>query len=344
MSQIKQKKDLIGTIILSVVFVSGLLLFTNTLLKFISNYKIQTPEFGGNIWASLFGAITTIIAFGVSKLFADKRPLPLYIALLGFPKSGKTVFLTVLFRQLMTGKSKIPFIPYGSETSEKVSTDYGTLEKHKWLPQTQTITVFPYRALVIKSNKFFKFIKTKYKVDFSDFAGEWTEKFIEEKREEEKWLHKSQYFDFVVQSDVVFLTIDSCKLLSFEAHNAIDMQNSYITALQVLIEKKGVTFPRKLNTPIAIIFMKSDIYKDTQFKPREQFKDLIDFCETHCNNYDVFEVSSIGLNNYLDNGPKSIEPINITTPIEWALGKIIKVDSKIIDRDSITDVKNRSID
>jgi len=288
---------------------------------------VQEFFFEGNVFGDVWdivtvavGAITvsmtTILFFGIFK----QTPSTLNISVLGYPNSGKTVYLTVLFNELLTNPihKKISFMTYGSETIERISADYEKLNTGHWLPPTPNEGVFYYRATASLSSR------RKYKLEIGDYAGE---KFKEELKENNNFFHKTEYFKYVISSDVIFLAIDmELVLKDFRNGQYIaNIESSFISALSLMQEVRSMGFNKKIKFPVAIIFLKFDLLgefsqENAQEMILEKFARIIGYCQKNCINYNHFFVSSTGT-KHIENFPGRVQPEGVVEPVEWAIGK-----------------------
>jgi GTPase SAR1 family protein len=263
--------------------------------------------------------LLTGVFLGIKMI--TETPTTLTIALLGHPHSGKTVFVNVMFNELMVKSyPNIVFTSYGSETIEKVTSVVNGLKQGEWPPATKINDVFYYRAKALLG--FAKTILKKlYKIEISDFAGEHINEFDPTK---ENFLHKTSYFNYVVESDAIILSLDTevimKALMNGDTASISCMENFFIADLQILMEQKGVNINKKLQAPIALTYLKTDLV--SAIKRSELpglFPNLISFCKKRCANFEIFLVSSVGYITEDGFPPKHLEPINITEPIIWIL-------------------------
>jgi hypothetical protein len=281
----------------------------------------------------LTGIIISMYLIILTRFF-NKNPESISISLIGFPNSGKTVFLTVFFNEFLIKKiEKINLRPYGDDTTELVTTNYRKLKQGEWLPSTKPYELFQYRAIASLSRGFFK---RSYKILIEDFAGEFTEVF---KVDNPVWLHKSPYFKNISQSDIIFFSIDCTDVL--EAHNTkndskiTSLENAFIAAINSIIEQKNVRIGQKLRLPIGLIFMKFDLLTDwtPQNNPsehfilperivKEKYRRLIEYCQLNCSNCKEFYISSVGHVKPNGSPPDNIEPVKVDEPIIWAINNL----------------------
>jgi len=253
------------------------------------------------------------------RLFTQ-TPSTLTMSVLGYPHSGKTVYLTVLFSELMSGNSQknISFRAYGSETLERISTDYRLLCKGVWLPPTPNEGVFYYRATVGLSNL------KKYKLEIGDFAGE---KFRNDLQDNNSFFHKTEYFKYVILSDIVFLAIDIEQVCASIHHNIdyiTNIETSCIASLTIMQESKNIGFNKRIRFPVALLFLKADLLEKKNLDEQsicEYFRKLIGFCKTNCNNFKYFFVSSTGTENLEEGNLAKMQPQGIMEPVVWSILK-----------------------
>lgn len=269
--------------------------------------------------AALLGAMILYFILAFIQVI-NKNPIPLTISLLGFPSAGKTVFLTILFDQLQRIEDAgIQFSPYGQETVENVINNLNTLSRRIWLPATQPNTVLYYRANASIGSGIFR---NRYKIEIADFAGE---KIEELEPSKEAWLHKSDYFKYVTQSEAVLLAVDCQVLITHDRVKIEEMQNAFVAAIQILIENKGVPENRMLHAPVALLFLKTDLLKGSEIMEEElpnMIPRLISVCEKRCENFQYFFVSSIGDLGHDGSPPETLNPKNVAKPIVWILKKV----------------------
>jgi hypothetical protein len=274
---------------------------------------------------SLEGLMGLFVAFFSLALLTtiDRHPRSISISLLGFPYSGKTVYLTVLFDLLQTGTDRqIRFAPYGQETVERITDDLNTLSRGKWLPSTKLGSVFYYRAYAtLRSSP----LPRRFKIEIADYAGE---NMGELDPTSDMWLHKSQYFKYVAESDAILLAIDCELFRSGQIHKIDEAQNAFVAALQILAENKGVTGGLKLNTPVGILLLKADLLSgitaaiESDEFLSDQMPRLTAVWRERCKNRKSFFVSSVGALSLFNVPPTSLKPANVVGPIVWVLRNV----------------------
>jgi len=275
--------------------------------------------FGGTYGDVLFAVLSALLgAYSVVflRLFS-RNATTVTISLLGFPRSGKTVYLTTLFDALQReSRDGLRFVPYGRETIEEVTSNLNLLAEGVWLPRTPPGNVFFYRANAVISGPL---LRRRLKIEIGDYAGERME---EMNPSSSRWLHKTDYFKYAVQSDAVMLALDTQVILSADPSEREQMQNAFVAAVQVLAEEKGATEDRKLRAPVALLFMKYDVARDRRrAELLERVPRLIEVCETRCRNFEVFYVSSTGPLDKEGAPPRHLESEGVADPLVWILRK-----------------------
>ncbi|MGD8458398.1 MAG: hypothetical protein PVF83_18640, partial [Anaerolineales bacterium] len=151
------------------------------------------------------------------------------------------------------------FVPYGTQTSERVSNDLSTLAKGRWLPKTQPGSVFYYRAEVSIGEELFGIVRRRHKLEIADYAGEHFDEMVPYSS---LWLHRGDYFKQVIQSDGVIIAADSEYLVNSSTGEVTTIENKMVTAINVLVESKGGTAEKRIKTPIALVFLKTDVVRE----------------------------------------------------------------------------------
>lgn len=265
----------------------------------------------------LLGLIFVLMAFSILRNF-NKNPLNVTISLIGFPGTGKTVFLTVLFDQLQRHQEgSLKFSPFGDETIERITTNLKSLRQGEWLPRTRYSETIPYNAYASISSGFFQ---RRYKINAIDFAGEHID---ELNPESEAWLHKTSYFEYAIKSDAIILGLDISIFLKNRGLFESQIE-SFIAVVQILSDKKGIKFDEKLKEPISIVFFKYDLIdgdKEIEEEIKESANRLLQVCKNRSKYASIFFVSSVG-ELTKDGLPKSqLSPVNVVRPLVYLLKK-----------------------
>lgn len=176
----------------------------------LTKYLINEPSFIGFI----IGIGITIAVFALHR-FRQTLPIAYNVAVVGFPKSGKTTLITSVFSQLFSDRflsNKV--ILRTKATIERVNRDLERLELGKALGPTTDQDLFAYRADIKRGSLLFRRV---YKVEIGDFPGEDSKDFSEK---EVEWLHETSYFKWVMEADAFIFIIDLAHVLSDEKQKA----------------------------------------------------------------------------------------------------------------------------
>lgn len=266
------------------------------------------------------------IAFRLFYTTTKDHPRSLSIALIGPSFAGKTVYLTMLFRELEQGEIRnLMFAPYGTQTIEKVAYDISQMENGKFPQPTPVDFHFRYEAIASYGASMFS---RRYRLRIDDYAGEHLDEFD---ISSDKWLHDSEFFGYVLQSDALLMMIDCERLIKVEENpllNSISIiENKLIATLHELVQKKNVNPMDKFDMPIGLIISKSDLIKSTNDNEilLNKVSRLIKVCSKRFKYFRIFFVSSTGTTPEFIDGvnipPKKLHPIGITDPILWIMGK-----------------------
>jgi|GEM_PF-1303956 len=199
----------------------GFLIFITGLLSSLPIFSNSHSTFE-NILSKiliLFGAML----FGVALFFNLNRSTPraYNIAIIGFPRSGKTTLITSLFKEIFATRIiGVKAAPRGSTTIERINENMEKLERGRAIGPTEDQTRFSYATNIsIKKGLF----TTYYKVEFGDFPGDDTEKYVNKYGD---WLHKTEFFQWVMECDALIFVIDLAEYLK-----NYNINNDYISII-----------------------------------------------------------------------------------------------------------------
>jgi GTPase SAR1 family protein len=272
----------------------------------------------GLIPMAITSVVSVLVALYVSFIVKslNKNPTPLRAFLIGLPRAGKTVYLSVLFDELQRySSSNMDFQQYGSETVEKVNSNLNALRQGNWVPRTEVNTAFYYRARASVGSGAFG---SKYTLEVGDYAGEHIEEFDSSS---ELWLHKTDYFKYALASDALLFCVDGAHLVNEDKYEIESSQAMLLAAFQMLLSEKTSHAGRKLNIPICLIVLKSDLFENDSAIDHlldQYFYRLRELMKSKSMDYREFYVSAIG--KTVDGLPPSrIEPRNVVEPFVWLL-------------------------
>lgn len=307
--------------IVAIVIVATIL---NTITTYFSSFSrfnlfnIQNESVLLLINSLMFFIITFIVVFLIYRLFFSTSS-QYSIAVIGYPKSGKTTFIIRCFDQIY--KSRLLSLSLklsGESTIQRVNEYIAKLKKGEAIGPTKDQDIFAYRASYVKGN----LLKKNYKIEFGDFPGEDTEEYLENYG---KWLHKTPYFKWVTQADAFIFVVDLGKYVLDGRSYVADYISAGRAAYETLMEIGREINNKVEKKPVMLLFNKADVINcinenevseesinkrafgdlipETENLNREvfdkisdqileDFHDLIYFFKSHSSNFSVEFVSS----------------------------------------------------
>lgn len=247
--------------------------------------------------AAIGASIAFTSSIVLSIIARRKLPIAHSVAILGFPKSGKTTLITSLFAEVFA--RNIPFVtitPRGESTINRVNEDIARLENGEKLGPTTDQDLFAYRAELRTGNGLFS---KRYKFEVGDFPGEDTEKFVQESSQ---WLHESPYFKWAMEADAFVFVIDLSKVLDKETSSNY---RSYVSsAFRASWQKiKDQHYDGEFGIskkPVVFVFSKSDLLVEKDADSiRVEFSELIRYFKSESDFFSVVFTSAYQRSNVL---------------------------------------------
>ena len=186
----------------------------------------------------------------------SKLPRAYSVAVIGFPKSGKTTLITTLFGELLAKRVlNISVRPRGKETIQRVNEDLAKLEIGERIGPTTDQDLFAYRTDIVKGELF----KQRYKLEIGDFPGEDSQKFTEQFGD---WFHETPYFKWAMEADAFIFIIDIAHLLNEQSAKqySAKMTKAIRAAWQFLNEYHFEGNKNLKQKPVLAVFTKSDLF------------------------------------------------------------------------------------
>lgn len=208
--------------------------------------------------AVAIGALITV-ALGIITSFLGRSRLPIAysIAVVGFPRSGKTSLITAMFGELFAGRYlRYQVFPRGETTIERINRDLELLELGKSLGPTTDQDLFAYRADVVGGAVVFPAV---YKVEIGDFPGEDSAEFAERFSD---WFHQTPYFKWVMAADAFIFVVDlGCVIDNDSTHEYVARLSRAVRAAWQRLQENHLQGERSLSwKPVALVFMKADLF------------------------------------------------------------------------------------
>jgi GTPase SAR1 family protein len=224
--------------------------------------------YGKTDFSTLSSKIFTLIFFiiiglsfiiSITSLIGRRIPQKFSVAIIGFPRSGKTTLLMSLFDHILSKKIEFNNIKIeGSETIERVNHFISLINIRKQIPPTQDQEIFAYRTSIKRQTILGSRI---IKIEFGDFPGEQSKEFSEKYN---NWFHRTPYFKWVKDADAYIFIVDFGDYLINKEEDNLGFFVSTTTASmraawQHLIEYNYENkFDLKRN-PIILLFSKLDL-------------------------------------------------------------------------------------
>jgi GTPase SAR1 family protein len=200
-------------------------------------------------------ALVSLASAALSWFISRQRiPTSYRIAVLGFPRAGKTTLITAVFAYLFkAGLRGVSIVPRGDETIQKINADMEQLELGQPLKPTTDQEVFAYRAEVRPRSGVFT---RNYKLEIGDFPGEDTVAFAEVYGD---WLHKTKYFQWAVDSDAFMFIVDTTLVVSSDGTEYVARQKRAFRAAWQRLQEHYLDGSRDLSRrPLLLVFAKAD--------------------------------------------------------------------------------------
>lgn len=285
-----------------------------------SVYSMDLRDFDSTYTSLIISALSVLMGVYASFIvrFLKRNPTPFRAFIIGQPRTGKTVYLSVLFDELQSHFSdRVDFQPSGSETVEKVNSNLNYLRKGAWLPSTEVNTAFFFRARASIGRHF---LKHNYTVEVGDYAGEHIDEFDSSS---DMWLHKTDYFKYALSSDALMFCVDGNVLHLNDIDKIEDSQSMLIGAFQMLLTETQKKAGEVFEIPVVLLLLKSDLFssdKEGYDLLLSKYGRLIKLMDRKSKNFKVFSVSSVG-KTVEGMPPEHMEPHNVCEPMLWLLSK-----------------------
>jgi GTPase SAR1 family protein len=184
------------------------------------------------------------------------NPSDYYIAVLGYPRSGKSIFITSFIKHLMHEEiAGCKPIKLENETAKRLKDNIKHLNSRTPLEQTKEESIFPY---IVDISKGRLTLKKYFKLQFGDFSGDNSAQFNDGYRQ---WFHKTPSFVWVMQAHAFIFVVDLAEVLAqYDDDFYCKKVSDGIFEAWRSIEKSHLGGPAKLkNKPIVLLFNKADL-------------------------------------------------------------------------------------
>ncbi|MGA9351028.1 MAG: GTPase domain-containing protein [Anaerolineae bacterium] len=242
-------------LVTSIALILVVIAFDN-LLKAVFSRFIPSLEY----FSTLLEVLVLLLAVGTFWLsfLRSRESLAIAhsVAIVGFPKCGKTTLITALFGEIFARRMLGPKVsPKGQSTIERVNADLAKLERGEALGPTTDQDLFAYRT-EIEIVRWF--LPQTYKVEFGDFPGDDSKEYV---LQYGPWLHTSPFFKWVSEADTLVFIVDLGKYLEQvywkDRTYVAEMSAALRAAWQNYVDIVGVRATQR--TPVVLAFTKADL-------------------------------------------------------------------------------------
>ena len=209
-----------------------------------------------------FFAALVGIAFLANVVGQDGADIPIHyrVALFGWPKSGKTTLITVMFWELQLREGYRHLLTPEGDTIDKVEKNISHLKTGKSLGPTKTEDVIEFAARVERKSLFGR---KAYRVLFGDFPGEDYDQFVDKFDGD---FSKTPYFRWAVEADAFIFLIDlgahfsSMDRRKFRADVESSIRRTWFKLLDHHVEGAAAL----KDNPVIIAFTKADVLAEVR--------------------------------------------------------------------------------
>lgn len=233
----------------------------------------RNSDTGSTVINSVIAGIAVILTISTAAITWLDRSRVSYrkirISLVGAPRIGKTVYLTVLFDVLQSGRAaQFNFAP-DPETINRVLGSMSAFAEGKWIARTPSDYLYLYSARISLHNSAKRRSERgkEYRLEIADVAGEQVGEFVPGERQ---YSEKTSYYSYTRGSDGLFLFIDypaidknvvePKKRPNVRPTQPLARQvNDLIFVIQSVADAAGLGPNKLLESPVAIIITKCDL-------------------------------------------------------------------------------------
>ncbi len=204
-------------------------------------------------------AVMSALLFIIFNYYRERMlPRAHNVALLGFPKSGKTTTIIVLFGNIFEQKlENIKAAPRGDETIDRINRNLKNLKNNIRIPPTTIKSEIPYIADLSIGRLF---LKRNFKLQIGDFKGSRTLDYSEKNDENRKWFHKNREFnEWNSKADAFVFFIDIGKYLLEGPKYVLDMETAIRAAWQKIVDLNSEQLKKLVYKPVILLFSKCDL-------------------------------------------------------------------------------------
>lgn len=276
-------------------------------------FTFMTPVFSVQFFTSWYALLTSFLLLMFLLLMARsmyKKPEPVAIPVFGLPRSGKSVYLHMLFDRLRVYhahnfKSSNP----NEQLSALIARNVKMLAQESWLPHAAEPREL-YRILLTLGSQLLPERLEVTLIDFNMRQGDNGPPVTPE------IVSRQGIYNNLARANGIFFVIDSQSLYggSFTGSHTIDV---YMNAVHEIRRTAGLQ--QTATIPVALIMTKID-YVEHTLQPSQLIgliQDFIDLCKKSFRNFRIFYVSSVGKLAPTGLPLPPLRPRNVIEPFLW---------------------------
>ena len=218
--------------------------------------KLYLPTIEKVLMFISFILIFLLVEVILRRLIKEKLlPKSLNVAVIGFPKTGKTTLITLLFGDIFANRIlNLRAVPTSETTIDKITKDLTSISNKQPLKPTKTQDTFGYTANIIIKQKY---LSSTLKLIIGDFPGEASKNIIES--QENELLENTNFRRWCNEADAYIFVIDLAMYLTSEDYVACicGKIREAIQKLTLFNINSGSNFKQR---PVLVLFNKADLF------------------------------------------------------------------------------------
>lgn len=210
-------------------------------------------EFHGTLIVVVAGSVLSALVTWL--YFSARMPVSHRVAIIGFPRSGKTTLITAILEYLFRhGERGRRIVPRGEETRTRIYDHFRQIKYQKAIQPTTYQEIFAYRSEVTVRSGFFN---RRYKLEIADFPGEDSVFYTDQLGES---LYDNPYFQWVSTADAFVFVINAGFLLEDHTGEYVRGQTRALRTAWQLLKEHHIEGATSLATkPLLLVFSKVDL-------------------------------------------------------------------------------------
>jgi hypothetical protein len=208
---------------------------------------------------SYSAVIVALLFAGIFWFIYQATPLlpkSYHVAVVGYPLAGKSTMIASFYDEGFARRLNATLRPRGASTIDTVDSMLRKVKSGHAIGPTSDQERFGFRA-DITWHKYG--IPRVYEVEFGDFPGRDSEAYASVK---EPWLHKTEFFKWVVDSDAMVMTIDSGHYLLDGNEYVVLISGALRSFWQHFLDANRDRESQTRRHPLALVITKIDLFAE----------------------------------------------------------------------------------